>query len=50
MILKGKTDVAIFGPRNTGKTSFICQPARELALDHDDDAPATLGRLRRRMA
>jgi hypothetical protein len=40
MILKGKTNVAIFGPRDTGKTSFICQLASELALNHGDDAPA----------
>ena len=40
MILKGKTNVAIFGPRDTGKTSFICQLANELALDHGADAPA----------
>ena len=40
MILKGKTNVAIFGPRDTGKTSFICQLASELAINHGDDAPA----------
>jgi hypothetical protein len=40
MILKGKTNVAIFGPRDTGKTSFTSQLASELALDHGDDAPA----------
>jgi hypothetical protein len=39
MILKGKTNVAIFGPRDTGKTSFISQLASELALDHGDGAP-----------
>jgi hypothetical protein len=39
MILKGKTNVAIFGPRDTGKTSFTAQLASELALDHGVDAP-----------
>ena len=36
---KGKTNVAIFGPRDTGKTSFTAQLASELALEHDKDAP-----------
>jgi hypothetical protein len=39
MILKGKTNVAIFGPRDTGKTSFTVQLANELAVDHGADAP-----------
>lgn len=39
MILKGKTNVAIFGPRDTGKTSFTAQLARELAIPHGPDAP-----------
>jgi len=39
MILKGKTNVALFGPRDTGKTSFTNQLAGELALDHGDGAP-----------
>jgi hypothetical protein len=40
MILKGKTNVALFGPRDTGKTSFTSQLANELGLDHGDGAPA----------
>ncbi|HTU83955.1 MAG TPA: hypothetical protein VMF57_00190 [Solirubrobacteraceae bacterium] len=39
LILKGKTNVAIFGPRDTGKTSFTTQLASELALEHDGDTP-----------
>ncbi len=39
MILKGKTNVAIFGPRDTGKTTFAAQLASELARDHGPDAP-----------
>ena len=38
-ILKGKTNVAIFGPRDTGKTSFVSQLGHELAVDHGDGAP-----------
>ncbi len=40
LILKGKTNVAIFGPRDTGKTSFTAQLAGELGRDHGDGAPA----------
>jgi len=40
LILKGQTNVAIFGPRDTGKTTFTTQLARELEQDHGDDAPA----------
>lgn len=39
MILKGKTNVAIFGPRDTGKTSFTVQLANELAVGHGPGAP-----------
>ncbi|MDQ6607532.1 MAG: ATP-binding protein [Actinomycetota bacterium] len=39
MILKGKTNVAIFGPRDTGKTSFTAQLAGELGRDHGAGAP-----------
>jgi molybdopterin-guanine dinucleotide biosynthesis protein len=39
MMLKGRTNVAIFGPRDTGKTSFTAQLASELNRDHGQDAP-----------
>jgi DNA polymerase III delta prime subunit len=39
LTLKGGVHVAIFGPRGTGKTTFIEELARELALEHGDDAP-----------
>jgi hypothetical protein len=39
LILKGQTNVALFGPRDTGKTTFINQLALELARAHGDDAP-----------
>ncbi|WP_249012021.1 hypothetical protein [Conexibacter sp. DBS9H8] len=31
LILKGQANVALFGPRDTGKTTFINQLALELA-------------------
>jgi energy-coupling factor transporter ATP-binding protein EcfA2 len=37
--LKGQTNVALFGPRDTGKTTFVNQLALELAKAHGDDAP-----------
>jgi hypothetical protein len=37
--LKAGTHIALFGPRGTGKTTFIGQLAAELAVDHSDDAP-----------
>jgi hypothetical protein len=37
--LKGQTNVALFGPRDTGKTTFTNQLALELAKSHGDDAP-----------
>jgi hypothetical protein len=39
LTLKGQTNVALFGPRDTGKTTFTNQLALELAKDHGDDAP-----------
>jgi hypothetical protein len=39
LILKAQTNVAIFGPRDTGKTTFTTQLAQELAQDHGADAP-----------
>jgi hypothetical protein len=39
LTLKGQTNVALFGPRDTGKTTFTNQLALELAKEHGDDAP-----------
>ena len=39
LTLKGQTNVALFGPRDTGKTTFVNQLALELAKAHGDDAP-----------
>lgn len=39
LTLKGQTNVALFGPRDTGKTTFTNQLALELAKTHGDDAP-----------
>ena len=39
LTLKGQTNVALFGPRDTGKTTFTNQLALELGRDHGDDAP-----------
>ncbi len=39
LTLKGRTNVALFGPRDTGKTTFTNQLALELAKAHGDDAP-----------
>jgi hypothetical protein len=39
LTLKGHTNVALFGPRDTGKTTFTNQLALELAKAHGDDAP-----------
>jgi hypothetical protein len=38
LTLKGQTNVSLFGPRDTGKTTFINQLALELAKRHGDDA------------
>ena len=39
LTLKAQTNVAIFGARNTGKSTFLTALARELALEHEADAP-----------
>src|SRR4029078_5782402 len=39
LTLKGQTNVALFGPRDTGKTTFTNQLALELARFHGPDAP-----------
>src|SRR3982074_2238044 len=39
LTLKGQTNVALFGPRDTGKTTFTNQLALELAKAHHDGAP-----------
>jgi len=39
LTLKGQTNVALFGPRDTGKTTFTNQLALELAKRHGDGAP-----------
>jgi hypothetical protein len=39
LTLKAQTNVALFGPRDTGKTTFTNQLALELAREHGDDAP-----------
>jgi hypothetical protein len=40
LTLKGQTNVALFGPRDTGKTTFTNQLALELRREHGPDAPA----------
>ena len=40
LMLKGQTNVALFGPRDTGKTTFTNQLALELGKSHGPDAPA----------
>jgi hypothetical protein len=39
LTLKAQTNVAIFGARNTGKSTFLTALARELAMEHEADAP-----------
>ncbi len=39
LTLKGQTNVALFGPRDTGKTTFTNQLALELSKTHGKDAP-----------
>jgi energy-coupling factor transporter ATP-binding protein EcfA2 len=39
LTLKGQTNVALFGPRDTGKTTFVNQLALDLAKGHGEDAP-----------
>jgi DNA-binding transcriptional ArsR family regulator len=38
--LKAQTNIALFGPRGTGKTSFTVKLIRELAKSHGADAPS----------
>lgn len=38
--LKGGTHVALFGPRGTGKTTFLLELATEIGKEHGPDAPA----------
>jgi len=38
-VLKGQTNVSLFGARDTGKTTFTTQLALELDKDHGPDAP-----------
>ena len=40
LTLKGQTNVALFGPRDTGKTTFTNQLAVELEKSHGEGAPA----------
>jgi hypothetical protein len=40
LILKGQTNVALFGPRDTGKTTFVNQLELELSQSHGPAAPA----------
>ena len=39
LTLKAQTNVALFGPRDTGKTTFTNQLGLELVKTHGDDAP-----------
>src|SRR3954453_11907494 len=39
LTLKAQTNVAIFGARNTGKSTFLTALARELGIEHEADAP-----------
>jgi len=39
LVLKGQTNVSLFGARDTGKTTFTTQLALALAKDHGPDAP-----------
>lgn len=39
LMLKARTNVAIFGPRDTGKSTFLTALDRELAIEHEPDAP-----------
>ncbi|HWX87482.1 MAG TPA: hypothetical protein VNX67_04855 [Solirubrobacteraceae bacterium] len=39
LMLKGQTNVAIFGSRDTGKSTFLTVLGRELAIEHEPDAP-----------
>jgi len=39
LMLKARTNVVLFGPRDTGKTTFTTQLMHELARSHGRDAP-----------
>jgi D-serine deaminase-like pyridoxal phosphate-dependent protein len=39
LVLKARTNVILFGPRDTGKTTFTTQLMHELARSHGADAP-----------
>jgi hypothetical protein len=39
LMLKAQTNVALFGARDTGKSTFLTALARELAIEHEADAP-----------
>ncbi|HTU79979.1 MAG TPA: hypothetical protein VMF09_14585 [Solirubrobacteraceae bacterium] len=39
LMLKAQTNVAIFGARDTGKSTFLTALGRELAIEHEADAP-----------
>ncbi len=39
LMLKAQTNVALFGARDTGKSTFLTALDRELALEHEADAP-----------
>ncbi len=45
LTLKGRTNVALFGPRDTGKTTFTNQLALELGKSHDDAPPFDVVRI-----
>ncbi len=40
LMLKAQTNVAIFGARDTGKSTFLTALGRELAIEHEADAPS----------
>ena len=40
LTLKAQTNVAIFGARDTGKSTFLTSLGQELALEHEADAPS----------
>jgi tRNA A37 threonylcarbamoyladenosine biosynthesis protein TsaE len=39
LILKASTNVALFGPRDTGKSTFLTSLDRELAMTQEEEAP-----------
>jgi hypothetical protein len=40
LMLKAQTNVAIFGSRDTGKSTFLTVLERELEIEHEPDAPS----------